>query len=147
MTFSMAAATSCGLRLNSRLSFLPAACSRSPRLSLIKCVGIGTQTQEGDPPVDINSTEVKVGKALEKKHSLKQKKQNQEAVTPRSENFGKWYLDVIAAAELADYGPVRGTMVIRPYGYAIWEFIQVFFKKLPPAFMGFIIIVRLYWKL
>lgn len=35
-----------------------------------------------------------------------------------------WYLDVIAAAELADYGPVRGTMVIRPYGYAIWEAIQ-----------------------
>jgi len=31
-----------------------------------------------------------------------------------------WYLDVIREAELADYGPVRGTMVIRPYGYAIW---------------------------
>lgn len=45
-------------------------------------------------------------------------------VTPRSQDFSKWYLDVIDAAELADYGPVRGTMVIRPYGYAIWEFIQ-----------------------
>jgi len=32
----------------------------------------------------------------------------------------RWYLDVIREAELADYGPVRGTMVIRPYGYAIW---------------------------
>ena len=46
-------------------------------------------------------------------------------VTPRSADFNAWYIDVIAAAELADYGPVRGTMVIRPYGYAIWEAIQV----------------------
>ncbi|CAA7394740.1 unnamed protein product [Spirodela intermedia] len=46
------------------------------------------------------------------------------AVTPRSLDFNAWYLDVIAYAELADYGPVRGTMVIRPYGYAIWENIQ-----------------------
>ena len=35
-----------------------------------------------------------------------------------------WYLDVIREAELADYGPVRGTMVIRPYGYGIWEHVQ-----------------------
>ncbi|CAN7039357.1 hypothetical protein IGI04_005734 [Brassica rapa subsp. trilocularis] len=47
-----------------------------------------------------------------------------QAVTPRSQDFNAWYLDVIASAELADYGPVRGTMVIRPYGYAIWEAIQ-----------------------
>jgi prolyl-tRNA synthetase len=47
-----------------------------------------------------------------------------EGVTPRSEDFGKWYLDVLKTAELADYGPVRGTMVIRPYGYAIWEQVQ-----------------------
>ncbi|GJN24612.1 hypothetical protein PR202_gb12365 [Eleusine coracana subsp. coracana] len=46
-------------------------------------------------------------------------------VTPRSVDFNAWYTDVIAAAELADYGPVRGTMVIRPYGYAIWESIQL----------------------
>ena len=46
-------------------------------------------------------------------------------MTPRSVDFNAWYTDVIAAAELADYGPVRGTMVIRPYGYAIWEAIQV----------------------
>ncbi|XP_059667118.1 proline--tRNA ligase, chloroplastic/mitochondrial isoform X1 [Cornus florida] len=46
------------------------------------------------------------------------------AVTPRSQDFNAWYLDVIDSAELADYGPVRGTMVIRPYGYAIWEAIQ-----------------------
>lgn len=36
----------------------------------------------------------------------------------------RWYLDVIREAELADYGPVRGTMVIRPYGYGIWELLQ-----------------------
>lgn len=45
-------------------------------------------------------------------------------ITPRSEDFGRWYLDVVRDAELADYGPVRGTMVIRPYGYALWEGVQ-----------------------
>lgn len=47
-------------------------------------------------------------------------------ITPRSEDFSAWYLDLIRVAELADYGPVRGTMVIRPYGYALWEGIQSF---------------------
>jgi prolyl-tRNA synthetase len=42
-------------------------------------------------------------------------------LTPRAEDFPRWYQDVIAKAELADNGPVRGTMVIRPTGYAIWE--------------------------
>jgi len=45
-------------------------------------------------------------------------------LTPRAENFPRWYQEIIAKAELADNGPVRGTMVIRPYGYAIWERIQ-----------------------
>ncbi|MDQ3977931.1 MAG: proline--tRNA ligase [Actinomycetota bacterium] len=45
-------------------------------------------------------------------------------LTPRTENFPQWYQDVVAKAEMADNGPVRGTMVIRPYGYAIWERIQ-----------------------
>lgn len=39
-------------------------------------------------------------------------------------DFTQWYTDVILKTRLADYGPVKGTMVIRPYGYAIWEFIQ-----------------------
>lgn len=39
-------------------------------------------------------------------------------------DFSKWYTDVILKSQLVDYGPVKGTMVIRPYGYAIWEFIQ-----------------------
>ncbi len=45
-------------------------------------------------------------------------------ITAPSENFPQWYQDVVAKAELADNGPVRGTMVIRPYGYAIWERMQ-----------------------
>jgi len=45
-------------------------------------------------------------------------------LTSQAEDFPRWYQDVIAKAELADNGPVRGTMVIRPYGYAIWERIQ-----------------------
>ncbi|MGD9694755.1 MAG: proline--tRNA ligase [Thermoleophilia bacterium] len=45
-------------------------------------------------------------------------------VTPRGEDFPGWYQDVLAKAELADNGPVRGTMVIRPYAYAVWERIQ-----------------------
>jgi prolyl-tRNA synthetase len=45
-------------------------------------------------------------------------------LTPRAVDFPRWYQDVLAKAELADNGPVRGTMVIRPYGYAIWERMQ-----------------------
>ena len=45
-------------------------------------------------------------------------------ITPRSQDFSRWYLDVVRRAELADYSPVKGFMVIRPYGYAVWELIQ-----------------------
>jgi prolyl-tRNA synthetase len=45
-------------------------------------------------------------------------------LTPRAADFPRWYQDVISRAELADNGPVRGTMVIRPWGYAIWERMQ-----------------------
>src|SRR5690349_6854452 len=45
-------------------------------------------------------------------------------ITPRSQDFSRWYIDVVRRAELADYSPVKGCMVIRPYGYAIWELIQ-----------------------
>ena len=45
-------------------------------------------------------------------------------LTPRSESFSNWYNDVVQRAELADYSPVRGCMVIRPWGYAIWELMQ-----------------------
>lgn len=45
-------------------------------------------------------------------------------ITPQSKDFSRWYTDVIRRAELADYSPVKGCMVIRPYGYAIWELMQ-----------------------
>ena len=45
-------------------------------------------------------------------------------LTPRAEDFPRWYQDLISKAELADNGPVRGTMVIRPTAYAIWERMQ-----------------------
>jgi len=45
-------------------------------------------------------------------------------ITPQSTDYSRWYLDVVRKAELADYSPVKGCMVIRPYGYAIWERIQ-----------------------
>ncbi len=45
-------------------------------------------------------------------------------LTAQSEDFPRWYQDVVAKAELADNGPVRGTMVIRPYGFALWERMQ-----------------------
>ncbi|MBC7361122.1 MAG: proline--tRNA ligase [Candidatus Aminicenantes bacterium] len=45
-------------------------------------------------------------------------------ITPKSEDFSRWYIDLIRRAELADYAPMKGMMVIRPYGYAIWENIQ-----------------------
>jgi prolyl-tRNA synthetase len=45
-------------------------------------------------------------------------------LTPRSEDFSAWYNEVVLQAELADYSPVRGSMVIRPWGYGIWEHMQ-----------------------
>uniref|UniRef100_A0A7V4AL74 Proline--tRNA ligase n=1 Tax=Thermus tengchongensis TaxID=1214928 RepID=A0A7V4AL74_9DEIN len=48
----------------------------------------------------------------------------EKGLTPQSQDFSEWYLEVIQRAELADYGPVRGTIVVRPYGYALWENIQ-----------------------
>ena len=49
---------------------------------------------------------------------------DERAVTPQSEDFSAWYNELVFKAELVDRGPVRGTMVIRPYGYRIWELLQ-----------------------
>lgn len=49
---------------------------------------------------------------------------NKDKLPLQEENFSDWYNQVIQRAELADYAPVRGTMVVRPYGWAIWENIQ-----------------------
>ena len=50
-------------------------------------------------------------------------KENQfvEQIADINQDFPKWYTDVVLKTKLVDYGPVKGTMVIRPYGYAIWE--------------------------
>ena len=47
-----------------------------------------------------------------------------EKITPRSQDYSRWYTEVVQRAELADYAPVKGCMVIRPYGYALWENIK-----------------------
>jgi prolyl-tRNA synthetase len=52
---------------------------------------------------------------------------SEKSVTPLSEDFSAWYNELVVRAELVERGPVRGTMVIRPYGYAIWERLQVEF--------------------
>lgn len=49
---------------------------------------------------------------------------DEKKLTPRSEDFSAWYNEVVLRAELADYSPVRGSMVIRPWGYGIWERMQ-----------------------
>jgi prolyl-tRNA synthetase len=54
---------------------------------------------------------------MEKERTLKE-------ITPRGEDFSQWYLDVVLKTEMADYGPVKGCMVIRPYGFAVWEAMQ-----------------------
>ncbi len=48
----------------------------------------------------------------------------QTSVTPRAQDYAQWYLDVIKRADLAEHSPVRGCMVIKPHGYAIWEKMQ-----------------------
>jgi prolyl-tRNA synthetase len=49
---------------------------------------------------------------------------SQQGVTPQSEDFSRWYTDVVQKADLADYSPVRGCMIIKPYGYELWESIK-----------------------
>ena len=53
----------------------------------------------------------------------------QAPLTPQSEDFPRWYQDIITKAELAENGPVRGTMVIRPYAFGVWELIQAEFDR------------------
>lgn len=47
-----------------------------------------------------------------------------QGLTPRNEDYSKWYNELVQNADLADYAPVRGCMIIKPYGYALWEHIQ-----------------------
>ncbi len=55
---------------------------------------------------------------------MAKEKQFVKEIADMEQDFPQWYTDVILKTELVDYGPVKGTMVIRPYGYAIWENIQ-----------------------
>ncbi len=55
---------------------------------------------------------------------MSKNKQFVEKVTAMEEDFPQWYTDVVKQAELVDYGPVRGTMIIEPYGYSLWENIR-----------------------
>ncbi len=52
-----------------------------------------------------------------------------ESITPREKDYSEWYQDIIEVAELAEHGPVRGTMIIKPYGYALWENIQKYLDQ------------------
>jgi prolyl-tRNA synthetase len=45
-------------------------------------------------------------------------------LTSQEQDFNEWYNSLVLKADLADYGPVRGTMIIKPYGWALWENIQ-----------------------
>lgn len=51
-------------------------------------------------------------------------KSDSQSITPRAQNYSEWYLDIIRNAQLAEHSAVRGCMVIRPHGYAIWEKMQ-----------------------
>lgn len=55
---------------------------------------------------------------------MAQEKKFVEAITPMEEDFAQWYTDIVKKADLVEYASVRGCMIIRPYGYAIWELIQ-----------------------
>lgn len=59
----------------------------------------------------------------------KKEQQFVKEITPMEEDFAQWYTDIITKADLVDYSPVKGFMVIKPYGYALWEAIQAFTDK------------------
>ncbi len=51
-------------------------------------------------------------------------RRDEKAITPRNQDYNRWYQDIVLKAELADYSPVKGCMVIRPNGYSLWENMQ-----------------------
>ena len=51
-------------------------------------------------------------------------KEQVQAITKMEEDFAQWYTDIVKKAELVDYSSVKGCMILRPYGYALWENIQ-----------------------
>jgi prolyl-tRNA synthetase len=53
-----------------------------------------------------------------------EKERMSKEITPKGDDYSQWYLDVVLKADMADYGPVKGCMIIKPYGYAVWEHMQ-----------------------
>ena len=65
--------------------------------------------------------------------AAKSNKPPRTAITPtREENFPEWYQNVIKAADMAENAPVRGCMIIKPYGYAVWENTQKHLGQMMP---------------
>ena len=62
-------------------------------------------------------------------YKMAKEKKLVEKITPMDEDFAKWYTDVVKNAELIEYSGIRGCMVLRPNGYAIWENIQKVLDK------------------
>jgi len=56
-------------------------------------------------------------------------KEEKKFITKKSENLSQWYIDVVLGCELADYAPVKGCMVFRPYGWSLWESIKEYLNK------------------
>src|SRR3989304_2417630 len=86
--------------------------SRIERLIVVLAVAAGAcRGERGGPPGE------GAGRGSRARHAMSQAP----GITPRAQDFSAWYNDAVLRAELADYSPVRGCMVIRPNGYAIWE--------------------------
>jgi len=62
--------------------------------------------------------------AQQNQQKQKQPQTQSDGITPRSQDYGQWYLDIVKRADMADHSSVRGCMVIKPHGYAIWEKLQ-----------------------
>ena len=114
------------MALASRAAAASVGVRRTGRTWAVRAVGqsSSSSSSSSSAPVQEASRGTRGGKGGSGKSSGKGP-----GVTKRSEDFGKWYLDVVREAELADYGPVRGTMVVRPYGYSLWESVQGFLDQ------------------
>ena len=63
-------------------------------------------------------------RAKEFEYLLRNTGNSKKTITTRESDFPQWYQDVISASDLAENGPAKGSMIIKPYGYAIWEAIK-----------------------
>ncbi|GLT43954.1 hypothetical protein SLA2020_178750 [Shorea laevis] len=85
----------------------PLALRRRHHIRPLLVSGFSAQSTASSPPETVDRVD-------NQKSRLQDRVNSDQVIAPRSQDFNAWYLDVIANAELADYGPVRGTMVIRP---------------------------------